>query len=372
MIPDLIALLAVAIWLYLLGGRGFFWRLSEGAAPPLRQENLSIAVVIPARDEAANIGAAVASLLAQNYPGPLHVIVVDDHSSDGTAQAAGVGDRLTVLAADPLPASWTGKLWAVNCGLRQALSLNPDYLLFTDADIVHAPDTIAGLVARAEAGGLDLVSLMVQLRCDSLAERALVPAFLYFFLKLYPPAWIADLESGTAGAAGGCILLRPSALKRIGGIESIRAELIDDCALAREVKRGGPIWMNVTSASHSIRPYPTFGEMGRMISRTAFTQLRHSTLLLMGTVAGLLLTYIAPPVLAIGGPGPIAHVAGALGWLIMMATYWPTLRFYGRSPLWALALPLVALFYAGATLQSAIDYWRGRGGQWKGRAQDQP
>ena len=372
MIPDLIALLALAVWLYLLAGRGFFWCLREGAVPPLKQENLSVAVVIPARDEAANIGAAVASLLAQNYPGSLHVIVVDDHSADGTAQAAGAGDRLTVLAADPLPAGWTGKLWAVARGLRRALTLNPDYLLFTAADIVHGPDTIAGLVARAEAGGLDLVSLMVKLRCESVAERALVPAFVYFFLKLYPPAWIADLESGTAGAAGGCILLRPSALKRIGGMESIRGELIDDCALAREVKRAGPIWMNITSASHSIRAYDTFSEVGRMISRTAFTQLRHSTLLLIGTVAGLLLTYFAPPVLAIGGPGPIAHVAGAVAWLIMMVTYWPTLRFYGRSPLWALALPVVALFYAGATVQSAINYWRGMGGQWKGRVQDQP
>jgi hopene-associated glycosyltransferase HpnB len=373
---EIIAGLALAVWVYLLAGRGFFWQLRETQPPMFARDNLSVAVMIPARDEAAVIAAAVASLLAQTYPGPVHVFVVDDHSSDGTAEVARSADesngRVTVVSADPLPAGWTGKLWAISCGLRQALPSKPDYLLFTDADIVHAPETLGGLVARAEANGLDLASLMVKLHCETLAERALIPAFLYFFLKLYPPAWIADIESRTAGAAGGCILLRASALKRIGGIESIRGELIDDCALAREVKRGGPIWMDITSSSHSNRRYDTFSEIGAMIARTAFTQLSHSTPLLVVTIAGLLLTYAAPPVLAIAGPGPIAHGLGAAAWGIMMVTYLPTLRFYRRSPLWAFALPLVALFYAGATVQSAIQYWTGKGGLWKGRLQDQP
>jgi hopene-associated glycosyltransferase HpnB len=369
-----IAIVTVVVWLYLLAGRGWFWRLREDAPLPLGRTNLSVAAVLPARDEAAVIGEALASLLAQAYPGSLHIFVVDDHSSDATAaiaRKAAPADRLTVLTADSLPSGWTGKLWALDCGLRLALARKPDYLLFTDADIVHAPRALEGLVARAEKNGLDLASLMVKLRCESAAERALIPAFLYFFLKLYPPTWIEELDSRTAGAAGGCILLRTSALRRIGGIEKIRGELIDDCALAREVKRGGPIWMGITSASRSIRAYDSFGEIGGMIARTAFTQLRHSTLLLVGTILGLLITYVAPPVLAIAGPGTVAHVSGAVAWLIMMVTYWPTLRLYKRSPLWTLTLPLVALFYAAATVRSAIAYWSGKGGLWKGRAQDQ-
>jgi hopene-associated glycosyltransferase HpnB len=369
------AVIPLAIWLYLLAGRGWFWRLRESAPPLLERTNLAVVAVIPARDEAAVIGQAVSSLLSQAYAGPLHIIVVDDHSSDGMAEIVrGIfsEDGVTIVTADPLPPGWTGKLWAIACGLRPALARKPDYLLFTDADIVHARNAVEGLVARAEANGLDLASLMVKLRCETLAERALVPAFLYFFLKLYPPAWIADLESRTAGAAGGCILLRPSALKRMGGIESIRTELIDDCALAREVKKGGPIWMGITSTSHSIRAYDTFGEIGGMIARTAFTQLRHSTLLLAGTVVGLFLTYVAPPMLAIAGPGRVAHILGAVAWLMMIVTYWPTLRLYRRAPWWALALPLVAVFYAAATVQSAVAYWTGKGGVWKGRVQDQP
>jgi hopene-associated glycosyltransferase HpnB len=374
-LAEIIAAAAFAIWLYLLAGRGIFWRLKESQPPALARNNLSVAVVMPARDEAPVIGEAIASLLRQTYPGPLHIFVTDDHSSDGTAaiaRGAAPEDRLTVVNADALPAGWSGKLWAVSCGLRQALASRPEYLLLTDADIVHAQDALAGLVARAEANGLDLASLMVKLHCETFAERALIPAFLYFFLKLYPPAWIADIESRTAGAAGGCILLRTSALKRIGGIEKIRGELIDDCALAREVKRGGPIWMGITSSSHSIRRYETFSEIGAMIARTAFTQLRHSTPLLAGTIAGLLLTYAAPPVFAIAGPSAVAHLLGAAAWAIMIVTYFPTLRLYRRSPLWALALPLAALFYAGATVQSAIQYWTGKGGLWKGRVQDQP
>jgi hopene-associated glycosyltransferase HpnB len=357
--------LAVAIWLYLLLGRGFFWwmreaKLADGPPPPRR-----VAIVIPARNEAGVVGRAVASLVAQEYPGPFEILLVDDHSTDATAAIAQqAGAR--VLAAGPLPEGWTGKLWALSEGLREAARSKPDYFLLTDADIVHDSGNLAQLVALAEAHGYDLASLMVQLRCETVAEKALIPAFVFFFLKLYPPRWIASGRHATAGAAGGCVLIRREALERCGGIEAIRGALIDDCALARAVKRsGGRLWLGLSSTTHSIREYGTFGEIGRMIARSAFTQLDYSPLQLAGTVAGMLAMYALPPALALGFGSRLA----ALACLMMMAAYVPVLRLYRRSPLWALALPLVALFYTAATVWSALNYWRGRGGAWKGRAQ---
>jgi len=358
-----LAAVVALIWLYLLLGRGFFWwtreaRFASGPAPRRR-----VAVVIPARNEALLIGRAVASLAAQDYGGPFDIFVVDDHSTDATAQAA---CGANVVAAGPLPDGWTGKLWAVSEGVRAAAAFRPDYFLFTDADVVHAPGNLSRLVAHAEAGGYDLASLMVELRCETLAERALIPAFVFFFLKLYPPHWIASAKHSTAGAAGGCILIRRDALERIGGIAAIRGELIDDCALARAVKRSdGRVWLGLTSQARSIRQYSTFAEVGRMISRTAFTQLGYSPLLLAGTVLGMAAIYLLPPVLALGFRSWLA----ALAWLMMMAAYAPVLRLYRRSPLWAPALPLIALFYTAATVVSAVEYWMGRGGAWKGRTQ---
>ena len=363
---------ALLVWLYLILFRGMFWRLREGAPlpPPAPQR---VAIVIPARNEAETIGRSIASLAAQNFGGPFHIFLVDDHSVDGTAEIArrsASSDLLTVAAAPPLDAGWTGKLWALAEGLRRADSFHPDYLLLSDADIVHAPEGLAQLVARAETGGFDLVSWMVKLRSETVAEKALIPAFVFFFFMLYPPAWTENLRHRTAGAAGGCILLRSAALARIAGIAAIRGELIDDCALAKAVKStGGRIWLGITSETYSIRGYGTFGEIGRMISRTAFWQLRHSVILLLGTIAGMCLTYILPPLLLFTGR-PLIMALGALAWVLMMAAYLPSLRLYGLSPLWAPALPLVALFYTGATIHSAIRYWTGRGGEWKGRAQD--
>lgn len=298
----------------------------------------------------------------------MHVIVIDDNSSDETG---GIARRhgATVIAGSALPLGWTGKMWAVAQGVAVAVDAHPDYLLLTDADVVHGPGSVSQLIAKAEEGQFDLVSLMVLLRTESLAEKALIPAFVFFFLMLYPPALIENPRSRTAGAAGGCMLIRREMLERIGGIEAIRGELIDDCALARAVKRcGGKVWLGLTHDTRSIREYGGFTGIWSMISRTAFTQLNYSPLFLCGTVAGLTIAYLEPPLLALTFQ-PVATAFGIAAWLLMSLAYAPILRFYRMSLLWAPALPLIALFYAGATIDSAIRYWTGRGGKWKGRAQ---
>jgi hopene-associated glycosyltransferase HpnB len=277
---------------------------------------------------------------------------------------------LTVLAGKSLPEGWTGKLWAVSQGLERALagSDKPDYVLFTDADIAYEPGALARLVARAEAGGYVLTSLMAKLRCESFAERSLVPAFIFFFQMLYPFAWVARRDRATAAAAGGCMLVRPQALSAAGGIEAIRAALIDDCAMGRVLKRQGPVWLGLTQHVRSIRPYPHFEDIRRMVARSAYAQLGYSPLLLLGTVAGMIFTYLAAPLLALFGTGA-AQLIGALVWLIMAVSFQPVLRLYGRSPLWGLALPAIALAYMAFTLDSAYQHGRGRGGLWKGRVQ---
>ena len=367
---ELVGAASLAVWIYLLFGRGGFWRV--GASPKLTRNALakSVVAVIPARNEEAVVGRAIESLLQQNYSGQLRIILVDDHSTDATLAAAGAHQRLSIVQAGPLPKGWTGKLWAVSEGLKLAASWEPAYILLTDADIVHATDNVAGLVARAEAGGLDLASYLVKLQCRTPAERAMIPAFVFFFLKLYPPAWIARRDHMTAGAAGGCMLIRSQALARIGGIAAIRGELIDDCALARAVKPGGDIWMGLTEKTRSIREYATFGEIRSMISRTAFTQLRHSIWFLAGTILAMVLIYLAPPLLILTDDR-VAAACGFGAWILMLTAYLPTLRFYRRSPAWAPLLPLIALFYVIATVDSAIRYWSGRGGLWKGRVQDE-
>ena len=362
--------LSLAIWLALLLARGGFWRFREVLERngPAEGEHAAVAVVIPARDEAPVIERAVRSLLDSQRSGPLRVYVVDDHSSDGTAEAAR-GAGVMVIRSQPLPEGWTGKLWAVAQGVDAALAGQPDFVLLTDADIVHAPGNLARLVARAQRDGVDMASVMVRLHCRTAAERLTIPAFVFFFFKLYPPAWIASARSGVAGAAGGCILIRPEALKRIGGMEAIRGELIDDCALAQRVKSsGGRIWLGLSRDTVSIRLYAGFGEVREMIARTAFTQLRHSGFLLAGTLLGMALIYLAPPLLLFA-PDWRARVAGGAAWLIMSAVYVPALRFYKQPVLMAPLLPLTAAFYSVATLESAVHYWRGSGGRWKGRSQ---
>ena len=376
------AAVPLVIWLYLLLARGGFWRLS-GAQPdsadeaPAATHSLRVIAVVPARNEAAAVGKAVSSLLAQRLSMPLRLIVVDDGSTDGTAEearraaeAAAAGERLTVLPGAPLAPGWTGKLWAMSQGIARAAEQRPDFLLLTDADIEYGPEEIAQLIRIAAADHLDLVSLMVRLSTTSLAERCLIPAFVFFFLKLYPPAWIASPRSSVAGAAGGCMLLRPAALARAGGLEAIRGCIIDDCALARAVKSsGGRIRLGLTRTTRSLRVYGSLAEIGAMISRTAFSQLRHSYTLLAMTLLGLLATYLAPPLLLLTGV-PVMMSLGAAAWALMSVCYQPMLRFYRLSPGYALLLPVVALFYAGATVHSAVQYTAGRGGRWKGRAQD--
>lgn len=374
----LAATIPVLIWSCLLFARGGFWRVRlppRTASSPLPTRH--VVAVIPARDEATSIGTTVGSLLRQNLRGSLQIVLVDDGSTDGTAaiateaaQAAGRPQDLTVLQGEPLPPGWTGKLWAMSQGTQLAMARHPDYLLFTDADIEHDPGSVASLIRIAEDGQRDLVSYMVRLATQSFAERCLIPAFVFFFFKLYPPAWVAARRSRTAAAAGGCMLVRPAALARAGGLSAIRSRIIDDCALAGIIKNsGGRLWLGLTRDARSLRSYGSFAQIGSMISRTAFNQLQHSYLLLTGTLLGLVLTYMLPPLLLFSGQ-PWVLTLGAVAWGMMTLAYLPMVLFYRRSPLWALCLPLIAAFYAGATVHSAIQYSRGKGGQWKGRAQD--
>ena len=368
--------LPLAIWAYLLLARGRFWRPDTLPAPG-PGVSARVVAVVPARNEAEHIAQAVGSLLTQRWDGQVQVIVVDDGSTDGTADvarqaaaAAGAAERLTVISGAALPQGWTGKLWAMAQGVRAAERLEPQYLLFTDADIEHAEDSVSALVAQAQRQGRDLVSVMVRLSSATWAERCLIPAFVFFFFKLYPPAWIGERGRRTAGAAGGCILIRPAALARAGGLESIRAAIIDDCALAGRVKAsGGSLWLGLSATTRSLRVYGSVGEIGAMISRTAFNQLRHSWWLLGASLAGLALTYVTPP-LWVASAEPLCVALGAAAWLLMTLAYLPMVRFYDLPSVYALLLPAVAVFYAGATLHSALRYAAGRGGQWKGRAQD--
>ena len=366
--------LSCLIWLTLITLWGRFWRLTT--APPgltLSPPPPRVAVVIPARNEAETLGRALQSLLNQDYPGLLRIYVVDDHSTDSTAHVASVaGERITIVSSPDLPDGWTGKMWALEQGVKTAQAFSPEYFLFTDADIVHTRCSLSSLVALAQSRKFDLVSMMVRLRCESFAERALMPSFVFFFFLLYPPNWVNDRRKKTAAAAGGDILVRAEAVDKMGGIEAVCGELIDDCALAREIKRNGAIWLGLTDEASSIRRYNTFGTIGRMISRNAFYQLRHSFWLLIATLLGLCITFLAPPAVLLAGllSNYVAALLGGLAWLLMSLSFLPMARFYGLSVVWAATLPLVAIFYAGATMHSALLYWLGRGGEWKGRAQD--
>jgi hopene-associated glycosyltransferase HpnB len=368
MTATLLAAGTLVIWLGLLASG--FWRCTDSdervhCADPAEWPD--VVAVVPARNEADVIARSLASLAAQDYPGPFRVVLVDDNSTDATGRKARelASNRITVIDGAPLPAGWTGKLWALSQGI--AAAGRPRYLWLTDADIEHAPDTLRRLAAIAEAGNKRLVSFMARLHCETWPERALVPAFIYFFKMVYPFNWI-NRPGPMAGAAGGCVLVRRDALEAAGGIAAIRGALIDDCTLGALIKRQGPIWLGLTDRSRSIRPYRTLGEIAAMISRSAYAQLRYSKLLLLGTVLGLALVYGLAPVLAVLAHGT-ARALAIVTVILMVISYQPVLRFYRRSPIWGLALPLVATFYAWCTLLSAWQHHQGKGGMWKGRAQ---
>lgn len=387
-----IAILSLLIWLYLLGFRGQFWQANQRINHdlPLLEIYPSICAVIPARNEAKLLPITLKSLLNQNYPGSFSIILVDDHSTDGTSKIAqevakdfNQIHKLTIISAQPLPSGWTGKLWAIEQGISHAQKqvIPPDYFLLTDADIEHDTTNLHQLVTKAEQQDLSLVSLMVKLRCESFWEQFLIPAFVFFFQKLYPFSWVNDPQNKMAAAAGGCILIRAQALNNIGGIQVVRQALIDDCALAKAVKyinkseaknilNSTAIWLGLTDSTHSLRPYPSLKTIWDMVARTAFTQLNYSPWLLVGTITGMTLIYLVPPVSFILGiliENQLVLIIGLLTWLLMAIAYFPTLKLYQCSPLWALSLPAIALLYNLMSINSALLYWQGKGVSWKGR-----
>ena len=389
-----LAVLSLAAWLYLVFLRGGFWRADQrlAPAPPPGAGWPAVAALVPARNEAPLIGRTLGALLAEDYAGAFAVVLIDDASSDGTADAvravAGNDGRLVVVPAASPGAGWTGKLWALALGVERAAEVLPEarYLWFSDADIEHDPEVLRELVARAEADRLDQVSLMALLRCRAPWERLLVPAFVFFFQKLYPFPWVNDPARAIAAAAGGCLLLRRDALAAAGGLDAVGGALIDDCALARAIKHSGStsgspggamgprgaIWLGLTTATRSVRPYAGLAGIWRMVARSAFTQLRHSALLLVAAVFGMVVVYLGPPVALIGGAavgGWPGALLGAAAWLLMAAAYGPTLRLYGQSAVGALLLPVAAVLYTLMMVDSAVRHWRGHGGAWKGRVQ---
>ncbi|PZV17236.1 MAG: glycosyl transferase family 2 [Leptolyngbya sp.] len=405
------ALLSALIWAGLLALWGQFWRCNQrleeksaesGVRSAEFKKNIptpdtfpTVCAIIPARNEADMLPKTLRSLLLQDYPGEFHMIVVDDQSTDGTgtiaqaiAQELNVSERLTVISAKPLPPGWTGKLWAMEQGVQQAQTYDPvpDYFLLTDADIEHDLANLHQLVTKAQHDDLDLVSLMVLLRCQSVWEKLLIPAFVFFFQKLYPFPWVNHPNRSTAAAAGGCILMQRQALAGIGGLQSLRQALIDDCSLAQQVKRqaskevrqpdrlpsgtSGKIWLGLTQTTRSLRPYDTLATIWEMVARTAYTQLGYSPFLLMGTVFGMTLIYLVAPIALFIGvftQNWTLSITGLLGWILMAIAYLPTVRLYNLSFLWAVCLPAIAFLYNLMTIDSAIRHWRGQGGAWKGR-----
>lgn len=386
-----LAALSLAAWLWLLLRRGGFWRVA-----PLLEERPgaepaggwpSVAVVIPARNEAAALPETLPSILDQDYPGVVRVFLVDDASSDGTASVAAklirnfeAEQRATVVSGKPLPPGWTGKVWSMAQGVDAATSdFEPDFVLLTDADIRSESTVLRQLVAAALLDRRDLVSVMAKLVADEGWERLLIPAFVYFFAKLYPFAWVADPKHATAGAAGGCILVRRAALEQAGGMASLSGAVIDDCTLAARIKSGGGrLWLGYSPDVVSVRGYGGLRGVWNMVARSAFSQLRYSWLLLGGTVVGMAVLYLVPPFAAVLGAfaagltgshllGAVFAALGLCAWGLMAGSFLAMARFYGKPPAWSLALPLAGALYTAMTVSSGWRHLRGRGAAWKGR-----
>ncbi|HEX5187982.1 MAG TPA: glycosyltransferase [Streptosporangiaceae bacterium] len=384
------SVLAVAAWICLLAARGRFWRTDQRLPPAGRADPVSwpaVVAVVPARDEAEMLPQTLPALLSQRYEGGLIVLLVDDESSDGTAEVAAklaaelgqdAGARLRVLSGEPTPPGWAGKVWAMAQGLRAAGEA--DYVLFTDADIGYAPGAVSALVKSAIADDRVLVSQMALLRTDTVAERLLIPAFVYFFAQLYPFRLVNRRGGRTAAAAGGCMLVRRQALANAGGLEPISGARIDDVALGGLLKRaGGCCWLGFTTDVISRRHYDGVREIWDMVARSAYTQLRYSLVLLVATVVGMIWLYLLPVAataagLAViaGGGGPWLALAGVASWAIMAVSYVPVLRLCGLSPAWAACLPAIGAAYTAMTVSSALRHRAGRGGEWKGRTIQQP
>jgi hopene-associated glycosyltransferase HpnB len=370
--------ISLAVWIYLIAFRGTFWLEKPQPwpeNPPLTTPE--VAIVIPARNEETVIARTVLSLLRQDYTGPFTIFLVDDHSTDGTAKAAQEAaerlyqmSRVKIVPAPPLPKEWSGKIWAMQAGVEAAKQQMPsaDYIFFTDADIEHGPTSLRELVARCEKGKLTLASFMVKLNCESWAEKFLIPAFVSLFLFYYPYKYVRDPKSSTAAAAGGAMLVQKKALEAAGGIGSIHSALIDDCALAREMKKQGPIWLGLTEGTTSIRPYPRLKSIWKMIARSAYAQLLYSPILLLAASSAMALCFFVPVAAMLFGMGLVPFM-GFMCWMLMSLAYLPMVRFYRQHPAWALTMPAIATVYLLATLDSARRHWIGRGGEWKGRVQ---
>lgn len=361
----MILLLCFAIWLYLAFFHGRFWDSAPELTPATPAALPDIDIIIPARDEVETIGAVIASLVTQNYQGNYRVILVDDNSTDGTAEAAGTHERLKIITGAEKPAGWSGKLWALSQGVAAG---SAPVMLFADADITHDPAHLATLVAKMQRDNLQMVSEMVRLNCASLAEKLLIPAFIYFFQMLYPFAQVNNPRRRIAAAAGGTVLIKRDALEQIGGLEKIKSTLIDDVSLAKEIKRIGPIYLGHSGLATSIRPYPKPKDIWDMIARTAYTQLHHSPFWLVGTILGMGLVWVVFVWATFFTGFSWQAGLGLAIWAMAAMTYFPTLDRYQVPRLYAALLPVIALFYMAATMGSAVNYYCGTGANWKNRA----
>jgi hopene-associated glycosyltransferase HpnB len=353
-----------------------------------------VCILVPARNERDSLLHTLPALLQQDYSGSFTVVVVDDRSQDGTAEVAralahkaGAVNRLHVVNGKDLPPGWVGKVWALEQGATFALATqNPKYLLLTDADIRHAPSSLCRLVSESESRQLALNSRMARLRCVSQAERLLVPPFVFFFNLLYPMRQVNDRHSHVAAAAGGCVLLATEALTRVGGFGCIRDRIIDDVSLAQQIKSSGASLQLALSRTEveSLRVYDSIAALWIMVRRTAFTELRYSWSRLTGTVVGLVLMFLLPPLWLVGGfvwgvmavSGGIATVssmsavfvlAGLGAWVLMARVYQPAVRFFGLAENWVWTLPLAGLLYGAMTVDSALRYATGRRIGWRDR-----